>query len=173
MAQKIKLDEDENLYVSTEMICKLFDVSRAALKKWKDQGCPQAKRGWFDLREVLKWKGENSTGKIDKTTSTQEKKLFYEAKYKEEQVRRIELKNSIAEGAYLSREEAEIELKRLLVVLKTSLTGLGNTLSNEVSLHVNTDIARQLDKGIKDSINDALEQMSFNGIYNARKRKKK
>lgn len=172
MAQKIKLDEENNLLVSTEMICKLFDVSRAALKKWRDGGCPQIQRGWFDLREVLKWKGENSSGKIDKNTSSREKKLYYEAKYKEEQVRRIELKNAIAEGAYLSREEAESELKRLLVVLKTSLVGLGNAISTEVSLHVDSETARLLDKNIQDTIYDALEQMSIDGIYNAKKRRK-
>ena len=168
MAEKIRLDENEDLLVSTEQLCKLFGVSRAAINKWVSSGCPKHSRGWFLLKDVLNWKGDNVAEKT-KGTSAKAKKTFFEARYKEEQVKALEFKNNLQEGLYLDKESAETELKRLLIILKTSLLGMATTISTELALYVDTETARSLDAQIKNIIDDALNQMRIDGIYEQRR----
>ncbi len=78
MAEKIKFDENEDLLVSTEQICKLFDISRAALNKWVSSGCPKHSRGWFLLKDVLEWKGDNVSEKMQEPRNFAEFVNFFE-----------------------------------------------------------------------------------------------
>lgn len=171
MAEKIKFDENEDLLVSTEQICKLFDISRAALNKWVSSGCPKYSRGWFLLKDVLNWKGDNVSEKMQ-GTSAKAKKVLYEAQYKEEQVKALKFKNAQQEGLYLDKDNVESELKRLLIILKTSLQGMATTISTELALYVDTETARLLDTQIKNIVEDALNQMRIDGIYEQKRSKK-
>ena len=85
MAVKYK-DEGGKLIINTEALCALLCVSRMAIKKWADEGCPKHSRGWWDLAEVLKWKGMVGSGNLksvndSKDMSFKEKKLYFSEIY--------------------------------------------------------------------------------------------
>ena len=175
MAVKYK-DEGGKLIINTEALCALLCVSRMAIKKWADEGCPKHSRGWWDLAEVLKWKGMVGSGNLksvndSKDMSFKEKKLYFEMKYKEAQAENMDLKNSIAKGEYLKREEVINELNRFFIVLKRSLMGLSGKLATDISLYVDQTTARKAESQIKDVIEDALSQMCINGVYEPPKTK--
>ncbi|WP_195940946.1 hypothetical protein [Romboutsia sp. 1001713B170131_170501_G6] len=176
MSVKYK-EEGEKLIVNTEALCALLSVTRMTVKRWADEGCPKHSRGWWDLADVLKWKGMVGTGNLksvkdSKDMSFKEKKLYYEMKYKEAQAENMYLKNSIAKGEYLKRDEVIDELNRFFVVLKRSLMGLSRKIVTDIGLIVGQTTARKIESQIKEVIEDALSQMCINGVYEPPKSKK-
>ncbi len=170
---------DGKLLVSSARLCELLDIkSDKTLTNWKKSGCPQHSRGWWDIKEVLRWRGqiqgEETASK--KGVNLQQEKLKWEVAYKEAQTEFTRMKNEIADGKYVEREFVEAELSRFFLVFKKSVTSLSRKLGNIISGHVDPLEARRAEQEIADTINDALEQMSVDGVYNARnstKRKKK
>ncbi|MGL5327844.1 MAG: hypothetical protein ACRDD7_01160 [Peptostreptococcaceae bacterium] len=176
MANKYK-EENGRLIVNTDALCNLLSISRMAVKKWADEGCPKHGRGWWDLGEVLKWKGMVGSGNLksvkdSKEMSFKEKKMYFEMKYKEAQAENMDLKNSIAKGEYIKRDEIIQELNRFFIVLKRSLMGLSRKLVTDIGLFVDQTTARKIESQIKDIIEDALTQMSVDGVYEPPKGKK-
>ena len=84
----------------------------------------------------------------------------------------MDLKNSIAKGEYLKREEVINELNRFFIVLKRSLMGLSGKLATDIGLYVDQTTARKAESQIKDVIEDALSQMCINGVYEPPKTRK-
>lgn len=174
----MKFKEDNGrLIVNTETLCELLSVSRVAVKYWSDEGCPKHSRGWWDLGEVLKWKGMVGTSNTKSVSETddmslKEKKLFFEIKYKESQAENMELKNAISKGEYLKREDVIQELNRFFVILKRSLMGLSKKIVTDIGILLDKNVARKVESQIKEVIDDALNQMSIDGVYEPPKGKK-
>ena len=172
-----KVFEVESIVVNTETICELLSISRMTLTKWSEEGCPKKGRGWWDLGEVLKWKGMVGVGNIKSISETddmslKEKKLFFEIKYKESQAENMELKNAISKGEYLKREDVIQELNRFFVILKRSLMGLSKKIVTDIGILLDKNVARKVESQIKEVIEDALNQMSIDGVYEPPKGKK-
>ncbi|KAF6628828.1 hypothetical protein H6F38_19935 [Paenibacillus sp. EKM208P] len=100
------------------------------------------------------------------------RKLRYEAKLKEKQAEAAELKNAVAKGEYIKREEVVSELRRFFTTLKRSVNGLSRRIAMEVAPYVDPDTVRIIEQNIADSTNVVLEQMSVRGVYHAKKSKK-
>lgn len=163
------------MLVSTSRLCDLLEVTDKTLTNWKRSGCPQHSRGWWDIKEVLKWRGQISSEDVatKKGRNLQQEKLEWEVEYKKQQTELTRMKNDLAEGKYVERDFAEAELSRFFLVFKKSVTSLSRKLGNVISSYVDPVEARRVEKEIADTINDALEQMSVDGVYSARKATKK
>lgn len=169
----VKRDGD-TIVVSTKVLCEILEVSDRALTDWKRQGLTQYSRGWWDLKHVLKWRGEiyNANSEVTKSINLQQKKLEAEVAFKEAQSELTRLKTDIANGKYIEKELVEAELSRFFIVFKKSAMSLSRKLAAEIGPYVEPIEARRIEKELTETINDALEQMSVDGVYHAKKKKK-
>jgi len=176
-SRRVKIIDDK-VCLSTAEMGKTLGVDSDTLLYWEKRGCPKAARGYWPLADVLKWRGlvdgtgPRSTDEVEGKTQAQQK-LEAEIKYKSLQAERQEIKNQISKGEYLAREEVVGELSRYFIMLKRSLTGLARKLATEVGPFVDALTARRVERHLSEVINDALEQMSIEGVYEPSRRKKK
>ncbi|HJF32809.1 MAG TPA: hypothetical protein K8V56_13685 [Sporosarcina psychrophila] len=169
--------EDEGkVLITTNRLCVFLEITDKTLTNWKRQGCPQHSRGWWDLQQVIKWRGVIQSGSDDpnakKSVNLQQKKLVAEVAYKEAQAELTRIKTDIADGKYIEKEIVEAELTRFFMVFKKSAMSLSRKLSNVVGGYVEPLEARRVEKELTETINDALEQMSVDGVYSAKKKKR-
>lgn len=168
-------EDDGKVLTSSNRLCSLLEISDKTLTNWKRKGLPQHSRGWWDLQQVMKWRGMIQSGDdpaAKKSENLQQKKLVAEVAYKEAQAELTIIKTDLANGKYIDRETVEAELTRFFMVFKKSAMSLSRKLSNIVGGYVEPIEARRVEKELSDTINDALEQMSVDGVYSAKKRKK-
>ncbi len=100
------------------------------------------------------------------------KKLKWEAELKKLKAEEAELKNAIARGEYINKDEITAELQRLFVVLKRSMLGYSRRIAVEVSPFVESITARRIEKMVQELTINALEQISIDGTYQAPAKKK-
>lgn len=170
-AELFKIINDE-FCISSLAMCEVFRISRSGLGKWASQGCPKSRSGWWPLARVIEWRGlSTSKNGKDSQESTETLRRRYEAEYKRLQAESLDLKNSIAKGEYLPRDEMVADLSRYHAMLKRSLTGLSRKLAMEVSSFVDPTTARRVESELSELVIDALEQMSVGDVYQAPKKK--
>ncbi|MGF7431085.1 hypothetical protein PQV03_10010 [Thermoanaerobacterium thermosaccharolyticum] len=177
MDKKVKILDDK-ICLSTTAMCEIFNIDKSTLKRWGDDGCPKAARGWWPLADVLRWRGLVSVGGIQterdiERLSLQEQKLYYEAKYKQAQSEAAEFKNAIQRGEYILKDDIVAELQRFFVVLKRSMLGYSRRIATELAGYVDAITARRIEKMITELTLDALEQISIDGVYKPSKKKHK
>ncbi|KYD02649.1 hypothetical protein B4102_0243 [Heyndrickxia sporothermodurans] len=165
---------DKKIIVRTNVLCEILEISDRTLTDWKRQGLTQHRRGWWDLKHVLKWRGEiyNADTEVSKSISLQQKKLEAEVALKETNNELNKLKIDIQSGKYLEKEIVETELSRFFLIFKKSAMALARKLAGEISPYVEPLEARRIEKGLNETISDALEQMSVDGVYYAKKTKR-
>lgn len=162
--------------VSTSALYEIFEVNESTLVRWAERGCPKVQRGWWSIKDVLDWRNASfkalTENDIDKM-SLSEKKTYYDAKVKEAQSEALLLKNKIAQGEYIAKDEIVEEMQRFLIVLKRSMTSLSRKIATEMSHSVDSTEARRIGKLVADITNNALEQMSIDGVYGGKNAKAK
>lgn len=165
---------DDKIIVATKVLCEILNVSDRTLTDWKRQGLTQYSRGWWDLKHVLKWRGEiyNQDSEVSKSVNLQQKKLEAEVAFKEAQSELTRLKTDIANGKYIEKELVEAELSRFFLIFKKSAMSLPRKLAAEIGSHVDPIEARRIEKNLSETVNEALEQMSVDGVYHAKKKRK-
>lgn len=176
LGNKVKIING-TICLSTAEMCDIFNINRSTLKRWGDDGCPKAARGWWSLKEVLEWRGMVTSAGIQtendiERLSLNKQKLYFETKYKQAQSEAAEFKNAIARGEYIFKDEITSELKRFFVVLKQSMLGYSRRIATEISPYVDAITARRIEKMITELTLDALEQISIDGVYSPPRRKK-
>lgn len=158
------------IQLSSAALADAFGVSVQTLGNWAKDGCPKARSGWWVLADVLKWKGMHGGrarggGDEDEVLSDNALKTKYEAELKRLQAEQLDLKNAIARGEYIPRDELVPELSRWHTELKLSLRGLARTLATEVGPFVDPATARRIEREIQDLIDGALTRMSNGETY--------
>lgn len=167
---------DEALCISTSALCDVFDVHRNTVAQWNKLGLPKKMNGWYPLKETTEWVMDYRGASKKKAADPEEddmslaqQKLFYEAKLKEQQADAATLKNSIAKGEYIRRDEVVSELQRFLVTLRRSMTGYSRKIAMEIAPYLDPTQVRVIEQNISDTTNDVLLQLSVRGVYDARK----
>lgn len=135
--------------VGTDFLEEYFDVSRTTLQQWKEKGCPQLKRGKWNLIEVIRWRGglspisdnpEEEEGSNDYT-----RKLKAEANLKERQVELADIELGKARGELLEKEEVEIMMASVIINAKNLLLGLPSKAAPQMmGLSVMSDLEEVL-----------------------------
>lgn len=166
---------DGEVIVKTSELCELLEISDRSLTDWKREGLTQHSRGWWNLKEVLKFRGQiyNADSEVTKSTSLQNKKLLAEVEYKEAQSELARIRADIANGRYIDKEVIESELSRFFLVFKKSVMSLSRKLGGEIAAYVEPMEARKIEQVLTETLNDALEQMSVDGVYSAKKKRAK
>lgn len=164
---------DGKVLISTRELWQLLETSDRTLTDWKRQGLKQHSRGWWDLQIVLKWRGEIISGdsEANKSVNLQQKKLEAEVAFKETQTELSRLKVDIAEGKYIETEIVEAELTRFFLIFKKSAMILPRKLIGFMTGYMEPMELRKVETEMNKLVNEALEQMSVDGVYNAKKKK--
>lgn len=163
----------EKICVSTTGLCEILCVDKSTLTRWEEKGCPKLQRGWWSVKDVLDWRNASFDKEKDpESMSFIEKKVYYEGKLKEAQLETVELKNKISKGEYIAKDEIVQELQRFFVVLKRSMESFSQKVASELSHLVEDVEARRMKKLIQDVTTNVLEQLSIDGIYEAKKKTK-
>lgn len=163
----------EKVCVTTTGLCEILCVDKSTLTRWEQQGCPKIQRGWWSVKDVLDWRSASyDKDKNPEEMHGLEKKIYYEGELKKAQLENIDLKNQIAKGEYIAKGEVVTELQRFLVVLKKSMDGFSQKITTELSHLVETTEARRIKKIVQDVTTGVLEQLSIDGVYEAKGKKK-
>jgi len=160
--------------VTTSALYEIFDVNESTLVRWAEKGCPKVQRGWWSIKDVLEWRSATFDKEKDiEEMNFSEKKVYYEGKLKEAQLEAIDLKNKIAKGEYIEKDVIVKELQRFFTILKRSMSGYSRKIAAELSHLVDTSDARRMERLINEVTNNVLEQISIDGVYEAKKTGKK
>lgn len=161
-----------SIIASTSYAAAYFGVVAATLSNWKQSGCPRMKHGYWDIKAVTEWLSHKDGEKVAKAAQKDisllplgQQKTHWEAMYKREQLEAAKLRNGIACGDYILKEQAVEELSTFLKILKASVVGLGHELGQTAGQYMDADAARQLDSLIEQRVYDALEQIALVGFY--------
>lgn len=179
MAEEEKNEQKGELYFEggtiiacTKYAAAYFGVTPATMSNWMKAGCPRVKHGYYDVKAVTEWNAQKEGERLAEVAKTDPAKMtpsqmktHFEAQLKQQQLESTRLKNQIASGEYLPKANIVNELSSFFAVLRASVTGLGHELGQLVAAYVDTDGARRADRLIGDRINDALAQMSIDGVY--------
>ncbi|GIO08000.1 hypothetical protein J31TS6_40280 [Brevibacillus reuszeri] len=161
---------DGRLCLSSAAICEVLDIHRNTLQNYTKAGLPKTKTGWFDLGEVIRWRAEREGAKgSGEDESHAQMKLRYEAELKREQAAAATLKNAIANGEYVKRDDVVSELQRFFVTLRRSMGGFSRKVAMEIAPYVDPDQVRIIEQNITDTTNAVLLQLSVRGVYDAKK----
>ncbi|MCE5315176.1 MAG: hypothetical protein ABFD49_11220 [Armatimonadota bacterium] len=165
---------DNKLCLSSSAMEEVFGITRAALSKWTQQGCPKAKHGWWPLADVITWRGLGSKGsknKDDGELTDLQLKLKYDAEWKRLQAEGLEITNAVKRGDYRFKIDVITEWNTYLVTLKKSLQALSRKIATDISPFVDPPTARRIEREMADMITMALETMSSGENYVAPKRR--
>lgn len=161
-----------SIVASTSCAAAYFGVVAATLSNWKQAGCPRLKHGYWDVKAVTEWlsnkDGEKTAEAAQKDVSLlplSQQKTHWETMYKREQLEAAKLRNGIACGDYILKEQAVEELSTFLKILRASVIGLGHELGQTAGQYMDAGAARLLDGLIEQRVYDALEQIALVGFY--------
>lgn len=163
---------DGRICLSSAALCDVLGIHRNTLQNYTKQGLPKIQTGWFDLREIIRWKSEQEGAKgTEEGESLAQLKLRYEAELKKEQAEAATLKNAIAKGEYIRRDDVVSELQRFFVTLRRSMAGFSRKVAMEVAPYIEPEQVRIIEQNITDTTNTVLLQMSVKGVYDVKGKK--
>lgn len=105
-------------------------------------------------------KTDNSSAK-SRILKLQEEKLAAEVELKQSQGELHQLKTQIAQGKYISVEEAQLEYQKFFVVFKKFAAAIAPRVGGIVAVHVDPVIARGIEKDIAADVNSQLRSFIF------------
>lgn len=174
MSEKVKAKMiDGALCIATSELCEVFGVHRNTIAQWERNGMPKKARGWYSLKETIKWvtehKGVRKNPDDEEEMTLAQQKLKYEVLLKEQQAEAATLKNAISNGEYIRRDDVVGELQRFLTSLKRSLSGFSRKIAMDIAPYIEPEQVRVIEQNISDTTNNVLLQLSVRGVYDAKK----
>ena len=170
------VDKSESKFLfSKKDIAIIFDVDEKAVYKWVTQnGCPTkmvGKSKKYDIREVIKWRNENTgsfiiddEGKIS-SLPIKEQIYIYKRDELEAKSKLKDLEFKIKNGEYLPKEEVIANYTNGLAVFKKSLLNLANKVVSLISTHIPHEEHREIADEIEGLTKDCLNNLSKGDEY--------
>lgn len=154
------------LYES-KVIAQLFGVSARRIQQLTQDGVLETvhisgQRNKYDLiptiQAYIKYLSDKAYGREAKLSETElkEKKLQAEIALKESQTELHQLRTAIANGKYISIEEAQADYTKFFAVLKRFCSGLPSRVVGMIGSRISPVESRELEKDLNKEINDIL-----------------
>lgn len=154
------------LYES-KVIAQLFGVSVRRIQQLTQDGVLETvhisgQRNKYDLiptiQAYIKYLSDKAYGREAKLSETElrEKKLQAEIALKESQTELHQLRTAIANGKYISIEEAHADYTKFFAVLKRFCSGLPSRVVGMIGSRISPVESRELEKDLNKEINDIL-----------------
>lgn len=116
--------KDGVIQVSTTFLEEYFDVSRQAIHKWPEKGCPQLGRGKWDLIAVIRWRDGAQTDDEESSRTAYLRKIKAEAHLKEQQAQIAEIELGKMKRSVIEIEEVEQIIGSIIMNTKGLLQAL-------------------------------------------------
>lgn len=116
---------DNNLILSTKETAEFFGTTSKTILEWKKAGCPQVKKGKWDLKQVFDWWKENiiaDPGSDDESLA-EARRRYWSAKAGNE-----ELKQQQTRGDLISWDSVTSEWAKRVAEYKSGCFNLVNSL---------------------------------------------
>ena len=144
--------EDKALVKTVDEVAKVMEVSYRTVQRWKREGMPVKKGGFYDLDEIKEWH-EQRIGPEES-----EGKAFWDEKIRKYKAHLLELELKRALGELVSREEVEKTQIAKVIAIKRSFLALPTILAPLLAMKEPREIEALLYETIAEIIDE------FSGI---------
>jgi phage terminase Nu1 subunit (DNA packaging protein) len=163
--EKFEAEPLPSMVVQTyQEVAKVLEVSIKTVQRWKKEGMPVTKDGYYDLEQVKEWqiKRIEESKKFDK-----ESKAYWDQKLLRGKVEKIEFEIKQMRGALVPKEDVEQERVARIMAVKRAFLALPTALAPTLAMKEPREIQTTLYEVIGEIIDD------FAGVRKIKKNKKK
>jgi phage terminase Nu1 subunit (DNA packaging protein) len=163
--EKFEAEPLPSMVVKTyQEVAKVLEVSIKTVQRWKKEGMPVTKDGYYDLEQVKEWqiKRIEESKKFDK-----ESKAYWDQKLLRGKVEKIEFEIKQMRGELVPKEDVEQERVARIMAVKRAFLALPTALAPTLAMREPREIQTTLYEVIGEIIDD------FAGVRKIKKNKKK
>ena len=161
---KVIITELDEVLLTTSMLAKILNTSPKSIAAWHKAGMPKVKTGWWNIADVLEWRGTSTnTGDV----SDEARKSKADADYRESKAEKESISLAVLKSEYISKEEVDRQWTVVGTTMKTNLMLWTKTLAPELA-HLDM---RSVEKVLSDAVYDLLEQLSSKSCWKKSKKK--
>lgn len=168
---------DGKVLYSSARLANLLGITNKTLIMWNNEGCPKHSSGWWDIEDVLKWRGLIAKGGYNTKEEADVKSLY--TKKMQAEIKLKELKsdyqimvNDIKNGELLRKEDVIAELGILFSGIKTVLRTLPRKCAGALTGLLDSGEIRRVEAMMLDTIDNQLISLK-NGDMIAKKARAK
>lgn len=143
-----------------EEVAKIMEVNWRTVYRWKRDGMPVTKDGYYDLEEIKKW----YDGKTGNTDGEIEGKIYWETKLRKYKASLLELELKRVTGELLPRDEVEEGRIARIIAIKRAFLALPTRLAPVLAMKEPREIEVELYEAISEIIDE------FAGVRNDHKK---
>lgn len=162
--EKFEAEPLPSMVVQTyQEVAKVLEVSIKTVQRWKKEGMPVTKDGYYDLEQVKEWqiKRIEESKKFDK-----ESKAYWDQKLLRGKVEKIEFEIKQMRGELVPKEDVEQERVARIMAVKRAFLALPTALAPTLAMREPREIQTTLYEVIGEIIDD------FAGVRKIKKNKK-
>ena len=162
--EKFEAEPLPSMVVKTyQEVAKVLEVSIKTVQRWKKEGMPVTKDGYYDLEQVKEWqiKRIEESKKFDK-----ESKAYWDQKLLRGKVEKIEFEIKQMRGELVPKEDVEQERVARIMAVKRAFLALPTALAPTLAMREPREIQTTLYEVIGEIIDD------FAGVRKIKKNKK-
>ena len=162
--EKFEAEPLPSMVVKTyQEVAKVLEVSIKTVQRWKKEGMPVTKDGYYDLEQVKEWqiKRIEESKKFDK-----ESKAYWDQKLLRGKVEKIEFEIKQMRGELVPKEDVEQERVARIMAVKRAFLALPTALAPTLAMREPREIQTTLYEVIGEIIDD------FAGVMKIKKSKK-
>jgi phage terminase Nu1 subunit (DNA packaging protein) len=141
-----------------EEVAKVMDVSYRTVQRWKQDGMPTTKDGFYDLDEIKAW---HVTRNEDSLNEFKDRKEYWEDNILEYKATMLELELKKATGEVVSRDEVEKGRVARVMMIKREFLSLPRIMAPKLAMREPREIEAELYEVISTIIDD------FSGVKDA------
>ena len=162
--EKFEAESLPSMVVQTyQEVAKVLEVSIKTVQRWKKEGMPITKDGYYDLEQIKDWQKKRieESEKYDR-----ESKAYWDQKLLKGKVEKIELEIKKLREVLVSKEEVEQERVTRIMAVKRAFLALPTSLASVLAMKEPREIQTTLYEAIGEIIDD------FAGVKKIKKIKK-
>ena len=160
--KRIEETEDGRIIVSTSTLADIMHVSTNTVGTWERQGCPKEKRGWYDIKAVVGWRGREIG--VQGGPNTLAQKLTADTRLKEAKAQMAELELKQKTGELIPLPVVEQVIDEKFAALRISFLSIGDLIMAEMYSQY-PELAQQARRVIDGHIRKALETIADTGEF--------
>ena len=143
-----KEPQESTIVKSAEEVAQFMDVSERTVYRWRNEGMPVTKDGYYDLERIRVWFEEREK------TGDGEGKAYWEEKIRKYRATLLELELKKATAELISSEEVERGRIIRIIAVKRSLLALPTRLAPALSMQEPREIEVILYEAISEIIDE-------------------
>lgn len=153
----LKDAEDETLspavVKTAQEAAKVLELSYRTLLRWKEEGMPLTKEGYYDLLKITEWQFKER----EKRTEKQAGRDFWKQEMLKKQVAILEVRLKKESGELISRLEVERAQVHKVIALKRSFLSIPRRLA---PILAGTNEPRETASILEDAINEIIDEFA-------------